>query len=76
MKRVLFFVLLVLLQLQAPAAYWKHIDLGTDTVEYIDLDSIRFEKGLVYYWKKTVIIEDTNLYRQQYGKKADRVSQH
>ncbi len=73
MKRYcLLLLLLLLLPLKSLASDWEFVDLGSsDDINYINLASMRFEdNGLVYYWKKTLITQKTDPFREKYGDKV------
>lgn len=72
MKTRLLAIALCFITLPAAAAQWELVDVGSpEFVEFVDTDSIRFEKELVYYWRRTIMTGEKNPLQSTYGPKAE-----
>ncbi len=64
----------VMLSSFAVAAQWFLVDLGDPSeVHFLDLQSLRKEKELLYYWKKAMVTSESDGFRQQFGQQVDSV---
>lgn len=71
LTRIILLFIMLLLPIHAIASNWQFVDLGSpDSINYIDVDSLRVEKDLIYYWKKRLIVSEEDPLRTRYGAKA------